>query len=370
MNLNSRNTLLAATIFGLLSLMYACAGPSASEQQATATEEKQTAPAANGMAAYPDKVQTIALGSCNDQDDPQTMWAHILQNKPDLWIWLGDNIYADTEDMDEMWQMYQQQKTSPQYARFISQVPVVGIWDDHDYGVNDGGKNYPEKAASRDLMLKFLDVPKDKPVWQREGGYQSWTFGQGDKKVKVLLLDARYFRDELKKAPTGSKNRYQVSEEGDFLGQAQWQWLQQELQNSDARLHLIGCGIQMIPEDHGWEKWANFPQARQRLFKTIANSGAEGVIMLSGDRHIAELSRYQPAGMGYPVYELTSSGLTHTWSEAWEENNRHRVGELIIKKNFGVMNIDWQAEPMAVTFEVRGEGNELYLQEKAVYPAM
>ena len=77
-------------------------------------------------------LQTIAFGSCNRVDKDQEMWAAISQNHPDLWIWLGDNIYADTDDMQAMKSMYLQQKYNPEYQTFIRQTPVIGIWDDHD----------------------------------------------------------------------------------------------------------------------------------------------------------------------------------------------------------------------------------------------
>lgn len=214
-------------------------------------------------------LQTIALGSCNRQDLPQTIWPVISQNNPDIWIWLGDNIYADTEDMEEMRGMYLQQKYDAAYAAFRNTTPVFGIWDDHDYGVNDGGKEFAQKTASRDLMLDFLDVPADADVRQREGGYQSYTFGPEGKQVKLILLDARYFRDELKENPDKT-TRYLQNPTGDILGQVQWEWLRAELAGSTAEVHLIGSGIQMLAEEQIFEKWANFPMARKRLLDLLA----------------------------------------------------------------------------------------------------
>jgi len=342
-----------------LMLMVGC---QSAGKRAEALQEAESTPFT--FAPPPSSVSTIALGSCNDQDDPQVMWPYIMENNPDLWIWLGDNVYADTEDMDLMSEIYALQQSHPAYQTFAAEVAMVGIWDDHDFGANDAGKEFPKKKASRDLMFEFLGVPKSQAAWQREGAYQAYEYGEGDQKVKVMLLDARYFRDPLQNAAFGSGRRYEAGQ-GDFLGEAQWEWLTEELNSSDAAFNIIGCGIQMIPEEHGWEKWANFPNSRERLFNTIAQSGAKGVILLSGDRHIAELSKIQLPEMDYPVYEMTSSGLTHTWGEASEEPNKHRVGELIIKKNFGVLQFDWQQQ--TVTFEVRGEGNRLYQAETVSY---
>ncbi len=309
---------------------------------------------------------SIAFGSCNRQDEPQPMWKPIMSNEPGLWIWLGDNIYGDTDDMQAMKAMYAEQKALPDYEIFFQTVPVIGTWDDHDYGVNDGGKEFTGKAASRDLMLDFLDVPADREIRRREGAYDAYTFGPEGQQVKVMLLDTRYFRDELLE-PTQDGHRYGQNQDGDMLGEAQWAWLENELRNSESEINIIASSIQVIPEDHGFEKWANFPASRERLLRLIAESGAQGVVMLSGDRHIGEISRLNIAGVPYPVYDITSSGLTHSYEAASGEENRHREGELVSQKNFGLIEINWD-DPISVNYSIRGTENQVYQQTEVVYP--
>lgn len=300
-------------------------------------------------------LQTIALGSCNRQDLPQTIWPVISQNNPDIWIWLGDNIYADTEDMEEMRGMYLQQKYDAAYAAFRNTTPVFGIWDDHDYGVNDGGKEFAQKAASRDLMLDFLDVPADADVRQREGGYQSYTFGPEGKQVKLILLDARYFRDELMENPDKT-TRYLQNPTGDILGQAQWEWLRAELAGSTAEVHLIGSGIQMLAEEQIFEKWANFPMARKRLLDLLAELQPQNTILLSGDRHISELATLSLVD-SFPVYELTASGMTHAYEGGGAEPNAYRIGSLVNQKNFALLRLDWSGETPVITAAVKSLEN-------------
>jgi alkaline phosphatase D len=308
-------------------------------------------------------MQTISLGSCDDQTKDQRMWAAIEQANSDLWIWLGDNIYSDTEDMQLMETNWRLQKQGLAYQAFRKKTPVIGIWDDHDYGVNDGDKNYPPKKASQQLLLDFLDVPKNAPVRKREGAYQSFTFGPAGKQVKIILLDGRYFRDELQANPLQTP-RYFVNPQGDMLGQAQWKWLENELKNSTAQFNFIGCGIQMIPEEQGFEKWANFPQARQRLFELIATTKPKRAILLSGDRHVAELSKMELPNLGYPLYELTTSGLTHAYEAAGSEPNRYRMGKIVNQRNFGILKLDWLGAQPGLQIEVRGLENVLLMQEK------
>lgn len=310
-----------------------------------------------GKLRIPRPMQTIAFGSCNNQRKEQTYWDYIGQNSPNLWIWLGDNIYADTEDMVKMSKMYKKQKFNPNYMAFKKSYPVIGIWDDHDFGVNDGDKSYAQKKESKRLMLNFLGVHPEDPARKREGAYQSYLMGPDEQLIKVILLDARYFRDPLEPNPDRMP-RYLPNEEGDLLGEDQWKWLEEELTNSEAKIHLIGSGIQFIPEEHGFEKWANFPKARQRFFDLLAKTKPAHTILLSGDRHLAEISKMEVAGLDYPVYEITSSGLTHSYKDA-DEPNKYRVSDLIGLRNFGLLKVDWTTTPPTVTAEVRGIENAL-----------
>ncbi len=177
--------------FFLLALVYsACQSSKPTGSTSTTTVEPIVVDTAQPLT-------TIAFGSCNKHDEPQPLWADILAQQPDLWVWLGDNVYGDTKNMRKLAQKYREQLARPEYQELLTEVPVIGTWDDHDYGVNDGGKAFGPKEASRDLMLEFLHVPQGRPVWDRQGAYQSYTFGPAGQRVKVLLLDTRYFRDEL-----------------------------------------------------------------------------------------------------------------------------------------------------------------------------
>ncbi|MEO1050020.1 MAG: alkaline phosphatase D family protein [Bacteroidota bacterium] len=300
-------------------------------------------------------LKNMAFGSCNRQNRDQPMWQEILKNDPQLWVWLGDNIYGDTDDMSVMKAKYDEQLANADYKNFIAKVPITGIWDDHDYGKNDAGSEYPHKAASQLLMMDFLGEAADSPRRQREGTYGTRVYGEGKEKVKLLMLDTRYFRDPIERVD----RIYQPNEEGDVLGEAQWQWLESELTDSDAAVHVIASSIQIIPKDHPYEKWANLPMARKKLFDLIAGTKAKGVILLSGDRHIAEISKIDHDGVDYPIYEVTASGLTHSSGSGREEYNEHRVGKLVGDLNFGLMTFDWSAESVDVGLFIKGLGNEV-----------
>ena len=105
-------------------------------------------PAENILKTQSADIVTIAFGSCDNQKLPNTLWDDIESNNPDVWIWGGDNIYCDTDDMAELQKCYEFKKAQPEYSSFIQNVPVTGTWDDHDYARNDGGEEFEPKTGS------------------------------------------------------------------------------------------------------------------------------------------------------------------------------------------------------------------------------
>ncbi|MEL6275518.1 MAG: DUF1499 domain-containing protein [Bacteroidota bacterium] len=311
-------------------------------------------------------LQRIAFGSCNRQDKSQAYWEVIGRHRPTHWLWLGDNIYGDSPDKAVLEEKYQLQKNAPEYHAFRQKTKVLGTWDDHDYGSNDAGKEWTLKDEAAELLLNFLDVPENAPVRSYPGVYQSYLLGDVGSQVKVILLDTRYFRDALMPNKEGAQ-RYQINQDGDVLGEAQWQWLEEELTNSPAQIHLIGSSIQVIAEEQGFEKWANFPRARKRFFDLLVKTAAKNVVLLSGDRHIGEIARFA-ADEEHGYFEVTSSGLTHSY-ESVSEKNRYRVGPVTGQKNYGLLTINWaEAEP-SLLFQLRSTKDDKVLNKVVIGPA-
>lgn len=312
------------------------------------------------------KETMIAFGSCSHEFDTIQMWNNVIAHKPQAWIWMGDNIYGDTKDMAVMKGKYDMQKQRSSYQKLINTTDIYGIWDDHDYGENDGGIEYLMKDESKTLMLDFLDIPVDATIRTRPGAYQSYTIENKGLKIKLILLDTRYFRDTLLRN-LNAPPLYHPNMEGSMLGADQWSWLEQELTNSRADIHLIGSSIQLVPKEHGWEKWDNFPIERQRFLDLIVKTKPARPIILSGDRHIAEFSKIDLEGLGYPLYEFTSSGLTHTWNSEKPEVNQFRIGKLIVKKNFGLIHIKHHLESIKINMRIHGSANELLGEMNVTY---
>ncbi|MBK7096453.1 MAG: alkaline phosphatase family protein [Saprospiraceae bacterium] len=301
-------------------------------------------------------IETIVFGSCSKQALDQSYWNVIASKNPDLFIWMGDIIYSDTEDMKEHKKQYNLLKGNQYYSSFISKIPVIGIWDDHDFGVNDGGASYPKRKESKELLLDFLDIAKSDPVRSHEGIFTSYTFGTDMRKIKVYMLDSRYFRSDLIPNDT-PENRYKPNNEGTILGKEQWQWLENEIKNSDASINIFISGIQVIPDDQPYEKWGNFPHERKRFLDLIEKYNIKNPLIFSGDRHLAELSEYTYQNFKGTITELTSSGLTHSFEGA-QEYNAYRLGELFDGKNFGMIQVTWGGSKVMYklfVFDIQGK---------------
>jgi alkaline phosphatase D len=300
----------------------------------------------------------IAFGSCNHQDAPNLLWKEIEKNKPNVWIWGGDIIYADTENMGLMAQGYQKQKTKPDYANFIKNIDVLATWDDHDYGLNDGGEEYSKKSEAQDLFLDFIDVEKDDKRRQQEGVYFAKDYKVNEETIKIILLDTRYLRTALTQ-DTITKKRYKpnVYGEGSILGDAQWEWLKNQLQNSKASFNIIVSSIQFLSSEHGYESWGNMTHEVDKLENLIKTTNAKNTIILSGDRHLSEFSRNKIDSLSYPLIDFTSSGMTHSYSSFQGEPNKFRVGEVVFQKSFGILKFNLKTK--TVTMQMRGENNTL-----------
>lgn len=308
----------------------------------------------------------ISFGSCNRTDIDNLLWDDILESKPHLWIWGGDNIYSDTDDMQKMQADYQRQLEIEAYQELITTTNILGTWDDHDYGLDDGGLEFHKKKESQQQFLNFLGVPQNDARRDREGVYMSQVFETDKGTIKIIVLDTRYHRTSIIKNKEGKK-RYTPNNYGDgtVLGQEQWKWLERELYNSEADFNIVVSSIQLLSGKHGWETWGNFPHEVDRFLNLVKESEAKGVVVLSGDRHISDFSKKEVDGMEYPLIDFTSSGLTHSATVNKGEENPYRVGNLVNQISFGVLKFNFDEN--SIVMEMLGDEGKVYQTIKQLY---
>jgi alkaline phosphatase D len=313
----------------------------------------------NVVAPY-DGVFTLAFASCARENQPQPIWTEIAKVNPEVFLYIGDNVYADVYEVDGKRSMqpvttrarfdeaYAQANAIPEFAAFRKQVPVMlGSWDDHDYGKNDGGKEFVMKKESQQAFLDFFEFSKDDPIRQQEGIYHSRIFNDDGRRVQIIVLDTRYHRDALTKNPDGrpkNKGPYLpvTDNSATILGDDQWLWLSQQLEKP-ADVRLIVTSIQIVAYEHSWEGWGMFPHERDRMYQLITDKQANGIVFISGDRHLMEISKDEGQlghKVPYPIWDFTSSDITRTFSEV-NEDNSFRQGSVVRDTNFGEIVVNW-----------------------------
>ncbi|MEZ4682030.1 MAG: alkaline phosphatase D family protein [Caldilineaceae bacterium] len=319
--------------------------------------------------AQSNPLTVIAFGSCANQSKPQPIWAAINAVHPELFIFLGDNIYGDTEDMALLRARYELLARQPGYQRLREQAPIIATWDDHDYGSNDAGREYPRKVESKAIFLDFFGEPANSERRLREDGiYTSYMYGPIGQRVQVILLDTRWNRSPLMRVSEeayAARRRERIGPytattdpAAQLLGEEQWQWLAAQLRQP-AELRLIGTSIPFLQEGTGWENWSNFPDEQQRMADLLVETNASGVIFLTGDTHRAQFSKRTDMGL-YPLWEVNSSGLTENVD--WPAPDDSRLGGTYTEDNFGLLRIDWSEADPEIVMEIRAADNDLVLQ--------
>lgn len=319
--------------------------------------------------------ERIAFGSCfAPQIGKDAIWQGVLSQSPDLLLLLGDNVYQTEEngkpELKELRDAYRMLAAVEAFTQLRANTPLMMTWDDHDYGMNDAGSEFSAKTQSQELFLEIWAVPPDDQRRQRDGIYYAQTIGQPGHRIQIIVLDTRYFRSPYKRSDdTSIAGQERYMEDPDphktLLGEAQWQWLEQRLLEP-ADVRLLVSSIQLLADGHGYECWRMLPLERQRLFDLIATTGANGLVVLSGDRHVAGYYR-RSEGLPYAITELTASpfnmviegqGLKNTLNEP----GPRRLGELVGVENFGVVTFEWERSVLGL--EIRDQAGALVRREE------
>ncbi len=305
-------------------------------------------------------ISKILVASCNDEELDSPALAQIAKEDADLFLMIGDNVYGDRDgrdyannqpELEELRESFADLAARPEFQAVRAKFPMMVAWDDHDYGLNDGGKHFAFRQYAELIHETFWGLGDDE-VGQYPGTYYARSFGPEGQRVQVIMLDTRFFRSDL--TPTDEynkpgKERYMPAPEGsyqDMLGSAQWTWLQNRLQDP-ADIRFIVSSIQVMPTVHGWESWDKLPAERERLFELIRESGEGGVVFLSGDRHTAFI--YEEDGLlPYEANELTASSLNVAFAKESDEVDPRQVGAAYPPENYGEVDIDWEGRTISL----------------------
>ncbi|MDP1554050.1 MAG: alkaline phosphatase D family protein [Hyphomonas sp.] len=320
----------------------------------------------------------ILVASCLDEEkEASAAMRSIAGEEADLFLMIGDNVYGDRDgpayvnnqpELDELRESFRDLAAREDFRAVRAKFPMMVAWDDHDYGANDAGREFPFRRLAERIHERFWGLEnEDVGAWP--GTYYARAFGPEGQRTQVIVLDTRFFRSAL--TPTEEwgkkgKERYMPSAdpEQDMLGNDQWTWLENRLQDP-ADLRLIVSSIQVLPTDgHGYEAWATMPLEQQRLYRLVRETEANGVVFVSGDRHTAFLYK-DDAALPYPAYEITASSLNVSFATTTTEMDRAQLGEGYPPENYGAIGIDWSAG--TVSLEIKSNAGETVRQATAAF---
>ncbi|WP_269532145.1 alkaline phosphatase [Chitinimonas sp. BJYL2] len=254
---------------------------------------------------------TLQAGSCNFGNEPGydrpgkpygdrhlSIFSTMAAQKPDLTLWLGDNLYfrevdySSPEGMAYRWQ----RDRSQGYLQPALQVGAhAAIWDDHDYGPNDANKSFVFKGEALKLQQRYWANPAY-GLPETPGAFTTFSFND----VDFFLLDNRTYRDDPRMPPSPDKAMF---------GPSQMAWLKNALLQSTAPFKIIAGGSQMLNKGERGDSWADYPAERDDFLRFLQDTRVDGVMFMSGDVHRSELIRKTREGM-YPLHDLTCSALT------------------------------------------------------------
>jgi alkaline phosphatase D len=239
---------------------------------------------------------SYVLTSCMDVKGfpKQPAWDEALRQRPAFHLLVGDNVYADSTDYGTLVALHLRQRTVPNFAKLLANVPTYATWDDHDFGPNDSHAGTPGKGNS---LRAFKDLWANPSYGTPDTPGVFFSFRWGD--VEFFVLDDRYHRTD-ERAPNGPDKTQ--------FGPAQLDWLFDGLAKSKATFKIIATGYDVMS--------TRYPDELRKLAERIRESRVDGVIFNAGDIHRTEFKQ-QDHGMGYPVTQITSSGIARNPTRPW-----------------------------------------------------
>lgn len=308
---------------------------------------------------------TLATGSCafiNEADYDRAgkpygsnyqIFNKINDRKPDLMLWLGDNVYyreVDYYTLGGMQHRYTHDRSIPELQPLLASTPHYAIWDDHDFGPDDSDWSWVQKERSYEVFKEFWGNPSF-GLNGKNGCTTLFQYGDAD----FFLLDDRYYR---------TPNYCKTCPDRSLLGKEQLEWFLAALAASRAEYKIVAIGGQVLTTSMNNETAFHFfPAERDSILKFIERENIKGVIFLTGDRHYTELSAIQNAA-GNWVYDLTVSPFTsgtYSGAELKEKNDLRVPGTVVDQHNFGLLRFSGLRKSREIEIKiVNFEGKEMW----------
>ncbi|MEM7281282.1 MAG: alkaline phosphatase D family protein [Pseudomonadota bacterium] len=249
---------------------------------------------------------------CRDKEVGYWIFDHIVKEKQDFFVGLGDMIYADntceatglfgnkqipgdfpvSQTIEDFWGHWRYNFADPGLKRLLSRTSYFSVWDDHEV-INDFG---PETAHRDDTPLlevglkAFLDYNPISP--KRDKLYQTLRWGGH---LEMFFLDTRRYRDHNRATDSPSKT---------LLGAEQKRWLIDSVSNSDATWKVVVSSVPIsvptgFPVENGRDGWSNFDQETgfeyelTQLLVKFQEADVRNLLWITTDVHFAAVYEYR-----------------------------------------------------------------------------
>ncbi|PCI46551.1 MAG: hypothetical protein COB49_08235 [Alphaproteobacteria bacterium] len=163
------------------------------------------------------------------------------------------------------------------YQNLSSHIPMLAMWDDHDFGKDNSDGTYPYKQQARKAFVE--NFPANPYVEENKGLY--YRFSVAD--VDIFVLDTRWYRSPMQNEDNKDKH---------MLGPKQLSWLLAGLKASNSKMKLIFSSVSLndyggdtSSDRPGFDNWAGFKYERNLILSYIKNNDVNGVLFFSGDQH-------------------------------------------------------------------------------------
>ncbi|MBS1969754.1 MAG: alkaline phosphatase family protein [Bdellovibrionales bacterium] len=273
-------------------------------------------------------IKAVAFGSSANQDLPQPIWKTIAEDKPDLFVFMGDNVSLTKPEQKSVVAQYRKLDNIPEYRAFRESVPFLATWDSEDFG-------------DQKEFMKYWSYVGNSIAFGQKGIYHAKIIGPKKKQVQIIMLDTRTFRSKPEDA------------NATLLGDAQWTWLEEQLKRP-AQVRMIVSSIPLIATEHGTSKWGLYPKERQRFFDLLKKTGARNVVVFSGDRHQSSIAKTGVKDWGI-LFDITASPINEPASAAEEDASFE--GKAYAGESFGFAQIDWHDKKMSL--QIRDAANKV-----------
>lgn len=297
----------------------------------------------------------FAVVSCSDDfyiNEQKKMWQHVAEQRPQFIFAIGDNTYADSKDgqgtgdssPEVLWRRYVETRQSLDLFRQRELIPIIAIWDDHDYGQNDGDRRFANKTQSLQIFKSFFPQSSDRDGFiQGPGAASRFHFGE----QQFLFLDARSFRSPNKPVaictakpefklcqprPQSPRpaDKWARKEPETHFGHAQTEWSLSQIRGAGSDVTWMISGDQWFGAYSPFESFeGNHPADFKKLMERMKDEKSSRIAFISGDRHSSEFLEVENEVLGYKTFEVVSSPIhARVFPSNWIDfpNPRQKAG--------------------------------------------